>query len=102
MKLSSRVSALLANTAAAVRIDRALDGIGQLAMHEAEALDRHVLAVRERVLVARKARGVAELVRNQFDLLPATATRFVQDHRVRRRLWRDLGQALTGNLQDAT
>lgn len=91
----SRITVLLGNTAAAVRIDRALDGLSQLAIHEAEALDRHVLAVRERMRVARKARGVVELVRDQFDLLPATAARFAQDHQARRHLWRTVRQALT-------
>lgn len=92
-----KVSGLLGNSEAAVRIDRALDGIGQIAMHEAEALERHRLALHERLLVARKARGVGELLRNQIDLLPATTARFAQDHRERLRLWRDLGDSLSSN-----
>lgn len=75
------------------RIDRAFENIGQLAMYEAEALDGHLLALREHLLVARKARGVAELLRDQFDLLPATAARLARDHRQRRQLWRRLGAA---------
>jgi|GEM_PF-1681171 len=98
-KLSSR----FANTSAGMRIDRAIDGLGQLAAHEAQSLDRHALALRERLSVARKARGVGELLRDQLDLIPATTMRFAHDHRVRRKLWSDLGKAVSGrNPSDAS
>ena len=50
-------------------LERAIDSVGQIAMHEAGALDNHLLALRERWAVARKARGVGELLRDQIDLL---------------------------------
>ena len=77
-------------------LERAIDGIGQIAMHEAGALDNHLLAMRERWMVARKARGVGELLRDQLDLLPATRLRLVEDHEMRRKLWRGLARGFYG------
>jgi hypothetical protein len=71
-------------------LERALDGIGQIAMHEAGALDNHWLALRESLAVARKARGVGELLRDQLDLLPATRARIAGDHQARLKLWREI------------
>lgn len=77
-------------------LERALDGVGQIAMHEAGAIDNHLFALRERLAVARKARGAGELLRDQIDLLPASRSRFAADHRRRVQLWRELGRQLIG------
>jgi hypothetical protein len=71
-------------------IERAIDSVGQIAMYEAGALDGHLLALRERWAVARKARGVGELLRDQLDLIPATRLRLSEEHEARLRLWREL------------
>ena len=73
-------------------LESAIDGAGQIAMHEAGALDNHLLALRERWSVARKARGAGELLRDQFDLLPATRLRLAEDHELRMKLWRGLAR----------
>lgn len=77
-------------------LERAIDGVGQIAMHEAGALDNHLLALRERWSVARKARGGIELLRDQIDLLPATRLRLAEDHQLRKKLWRGLARSLYG------
>jgi hypothetical protein len=71
-------------------IGRAIDSVGQIAMYEAGALDNHLLALRERWAVARKARGVGELLRDQLDLIPATRLRLSEEHQARLKLWREL------------
>lgn len=73
---------------------RAVESFGEAAMHEAELLDGHLFALQERFAVARRARDVGELVRNQFDLLPATQARLRRDYRSRRELWRRLRRQL--------
>lgn len=79
---------------------RAVGGFALMVMHELDALRGHVVEVRERLAVARKARGVTDLVRDQWDLLPETRARLVLDQRERRALlhsWmvdlRGLGEA---------
>ena len=62
---------------------RAAGGLALILMHELDALTGHWAEVRERVAVARKARGLGELLRNQVDLLPETRTRLLLDHRER-------------------
>ena len=80
-------------------LERAIDGAGQIAMHEAGALDNHLLALRERWAVARKARGAGELLRDQFDLLPATRLRLAEDHELRLKLWRGLARGFSNAAQ---
>ena len=76
---------------------RAVDGATLVLMHELDALGGHWVELRERVAVARKARGLVDLVRGQVDLLPETRTRLTLDQRERRALVRswlaDLGLA---------
>jgi len=74
--------------------ERAIDSVSQIAMYEAGALDSHLLALRERWAVARKARGVGELLRDQFDLIPATRLRLSEEHAARLKLWRQLAEQL--------
>lgn len=75
------------------RVEPLVQGLWHLAEHELHACEGHVLAVQEHWRVARRARHTAELLRNQFDLLPATQSRLASDHRQRvtllRRLWSD-------------
>ena len=65
---------------------RAVGGLALIVMHELDALSGHVAEVRERLAVARKARGLGELVRDQVDLLPETRARLNLDQRERRAL----------------
>lgn len=67
---------------------RAVDGAALILVHELDALGRHWVALRERLAVARKARGLGELVRVQVDLLPETRARLSLDQRERRALLR--------------
>lgn len=69
---------------------RAVDTMALVAAHEWSAIGGHAAAVRERWAVARRARGVSELLRDQVDLLPETRARLHQDHQVRRELLRRL------------
>lgn len=78
-------------------LSRAVGGATLVLMHELDALGGHWVELRERVAVARKARGFGELVRSQVDLLPETRARLSLDQRERRALVRswlaDLGAA---------
>lgn len=67
-------------------VSRIVDGAAQVLLHEVDALGGHWVELRERLAVARKARGLGELVRHQVDLLPETRARLVLDHRERRAL----------------
>jgi hypothetical protein len=84
-------------TGRAAYLSRAVDGAALVLLHELDALGGHWVEVRERVAVARKARGFGELVRSQVDLLPETRARLSLDQRERRALVRswlaDLGLA---------
>jgi hypothetical protein len=73
-----------------VLLDRAIDSFGRLAMHEAGVIDGHLDGLRVRWAVARRARSLSELLRDQYDLLPDTRARIARDHRERLRLWRGL------------
>lgn len=66
--------------------DRALGGLALVLMHEIHALSGHWAEFRERLAVARQARGLGELVRNQIDLLPETRARLARDQGQRREL----------------
>jgi hypothetical protein len=77
-------------------LERALDGAAQLVLHEVDALGGHWAEVGERLAVARKARGLGELVSQQIDLLPETRARLVLDHRERRALLHGLLADLRG------
>lgn len=70
-----------------VYLDRVFGGVALLALHEAGSLQAHVEAVGERLRIARRARSLSELIRDQVDLLPESRNRFRRDHRVRRELW---------------
>ena len=70
------------------RLDRALSDLSLLAVHELDSLGGHWAALRERLVVARKARGVGELLSDQLDLLPETQARLRRDHAIRRELLR--------------
>ena len=69
-----------------VYLERAVGGATEMLMHEIDALSGHWAEVRERLAVARKARGLGDLVRTQADLLPETRARLVLDQRERRAL----------------
>ena len=67
-------------------LQRAVGGLALVLMHEADALAGHYAEVRERLSVARRARGLGELVRDQMDLLAETRARLTLDQRERRAL----------------
>lgn len=73
-----------------ISFDRVFGGVATLALHEADAARGHVNELGERLRVARRARGVGELLRDQLDLFPESRNRLQRDHDVRRRLWRGL------------
>lgn len=64
-------------------VRRAVGGLALVVIHELDALSGHVAEVRERLAVARRARGLGELLRDQADLLPETRTRLTLDQRER-------------------
>jgi len=71
-------------------LERAIEDLGQILMHEAGVLDGHLDSLKERWAVARKARGLGELLRDQYDLLADTRQRIRRDHEARLRLWKKL------------
>jgi hypothetical protein len=75
-------------------LERAVDGAALVLLHEFDALTGHWAELAERLAVARKARGLGDLVRMQVDLLPETRARLTLDQRERRALvrswWADL------------
>lgn len=56
-------------------VRRGLDAFALLLMHELDAMEGHFAEARERVAVARSARGLGDLLRTQLDLLPETRAR---------------------------
>ena len=64
-------------------LERAIGGVALMLIHEVDSLGGHWAELRERLAVARKARGLGELVSDQMDLLPETRARLALDHRER-------------------
>lgn len=81
----------------ATPMQRAAIGLAMIAVHEWGALGAHYAELRERVAVARRARGAGELLRDQMDLLPETQARLRQDQQVRRELLRRWVRTLSLN-----
>jgi hypothetical protein len=69
-------------------VNHALGGVVLLAAYELSTLDGHLADVRERLSVARSARSLRQLVRDQVDLLPETRVRLAHDGKERRELVR--------------
>lgn len=78
-------------------VQRAAMGLAMIAVHEWGALGAHYSELRERVAVARRARGAGEFLRDQMDLLPETQARLRQDQHVRRELLRRWFKQITPN-----
>lgn len=76
---------------------RAAGELALLALHEVDALTGHWADARERLAVARQARGLGELLRFQWDLLPETRARLRVDQRRRRALIAGLWLHLRGD-----
>ncbi len=72
----------------------AREGLSLLAEHETNALGDHLQALNRRVRVARRARSVGELLRDQLDLLPDTGARLRRDQRLRLQLLSGLSRDL--------
>jgi len=75
-------------------LNTAFDGLQVLVEHENNALDNQLAGLRERLLIARRARNLGELLRDQIDLLPDTQARLQRDHSLRRALLRGFGSDL--------
>ncbi|MGH8456761.1 MAG: hypothetical protein ACRETW_07135 [Stenotrophobium sp.] len=75
-------------------LDRAAGAVSLIAAHETDALCGLWSALSERLAVARRARNIGELIRDQIDLLPESRNRFAHEQAVRRELWRGLAKDL--------
>lgn len=73
-------------------------GFNLLAEHETNALGDHLQALNRRILIARRARSLSELLRDQYDLLPDTQARLSRNHLSRRALLADLKRELGATL----
>lgn len=73
-----------------VYLDRVLGGVAMIALHEAGAIQGHLESAGERLALARQARSLRTLLREQLDLIPEEKNRLRHDHEVRRALWRGL------------
>jgi len=82
-------------------LERAVDGATLILLHEVDALAGHWAELGERLLVARRSRGLGELVRSQVDLLPETRARLTLDQRERRALLHSWLTDLRGGLRTA-
>ncbi len=80
-------------------LNTAMDGLSVLVEHENTALDNQLAGLRERLAIARRARTLGELLRNQIDLLPDTQARLRRDHRVRRALLEGLTSDLRNSMR---
>lgn len=80
---------------------RAVGGLALVLLHEWDAIWRHGIALRERLALARKARGVSELLREQADLLAETRARLAMDNDERRALLNGWLADLRGGLREA-
>lgn len=80
---------------------RAVGGFALILLHEMDALSRHWIEVRERFAVARQARGVGQLMRDQVDLLAETRARLALDHEERLALLHSWVTDLRGGLRAA-
>ncbi|NGY05189.1 hypothetical protein [Solimonas terrae] len=77
----------------AIDLDRVLGGVVLMALHEIDSLHGLGVAAGERLRVARAARSVPQLLREQRRLLLRTRRRMAENRMIRRQLW-------TGLLQD--
>ena len=87
---------LKARRAGTAYVDRAVQDLLQLSHHEVDAISGHWSEVGERIAVARRARDVLELLRDQIDLLPETKARLSRNRLRRRALVRGLIKDLIG------
>lgn len=79
-------------------LNTAVDGFSVLVEHENNALDNLVASLRERIVIAKKARSLGELLRDQIDLLPDTQARLRNDHDVRSELLKGLTRDLRSSI----
>ncbi len=79
-------------------LNTAVDGFSVLVEHESNALENLLASLRERLVVARKARKLSELLRDQIDLLPDTQARLRRDHTIRRQLLLGFSHDVRGSI----
>ncbi len=75
-------------------LNTAMDGFSVLVEHESSALGNLRAGLRERLLVAKQARSVGELLRNQVDLLAETQAHLRRDHGLRSALLKGFSRDL--------
>lgn len=79
-------------------LNTAVDGFSVLVEHETSALDNLRAGVQMRIVVAKKARSLGELLRNQLDLVPDTQARLRHDHSVRSELLKGFRRDLLSSI----
>ena len=77
-------------------VGRAVNDLRQIGYHEVDAISGHWSEVGERLAVARVARDVVELLRDQVDLFPETRARMRRNRARRRALLNGLVNDLMG------
>jgi hypothetical protein len=75
------------------------DGVRRLVEHERWALYGHSQEVLERMVVARQARNLPELIHDQLDLFPESRRRFARNHQMRRRIIATMKSSLSETLR---
>jgi hypothetical protein len=85
-----------AQSAGTAYVDRAVSDLRELGYHEVDAISGHWSEVNERLAVARRARDVIELLRDQVDLFPETRARMLRNRARRRALLQGLVNDLIG------
>jgi len=77
----------------------AVDGLSVLVEHENNALSNLRTGLAVRIAVARRARSLGELLRDQVDLLPDTHARIRRDHQLRGELLKGLSRDLRRSIR---
>lgn len=79
----------------------ARQALGQIAEHETNVLGDHLQALNRRLRIARKARSVGELLRDQIDLMADSRERLRRDQQRRQRLLGQLRSELRRSVSSA-
>ena len=85
-----------AQSAGTEYVGRAVSDLREIGHHEVDAISGHWSEVGERLAVARVARDVVELLRDQVDLFPETRARMRRNRARRRALLNGLVNDLMG------
>jgi hypothetical protein len=77
------------------------DGIQRIYRHERWALYGHSQEVLERIVVARQARNLPELIHDQIDLIPESRRRIARNAEMRRRILQKLRHSINAALRES-